>query len=144
MTDELGDAIGVGFSDAPGAGAIEGVGFVTGLGFGLGSEGEAGTSVGVGVGTGFVRCADAADVITVQVTIAKITRLTRSIFIFTFTLYPLPFALSPFIDRSPTAESNQLSAELKQSHTLAQLHISIHSPVGLIALPVLLSHRRVL
>ena len=94
MTDELGDAIGVGFSDAPGAGAIEGVGFVTGLGFGLGSEGEAGTSVGVGVGTGFVRCADAADVITVQVTIVRITRLTRSIFIFTITHYPLPITLS--------------------------------------------------
>ena len=94
MTDELGDAIGVDLGDAPGAGAI-GVEVVTGLGFGLGIEGEAGTVVGgVGIGTEFVRCADAADVIIVQVTIAKITRLTRSIFI--FPSYPFPFTPSPF------------------------------------------------
>ena len=66
--------------------------FVVGLGFRLGVEGEAGTVVGgVGIGTEFVRCADAADVIIVQVTIAKITCLTRSIFI--FPSYPFPFPL---------------------------------------------------
>lgn len=121
-TGELGDAIGVGFGNAPGAGVVEGVGVGAGLGFKLGVGFEAGTVAagGVGVTLEFVRWANAADVVIVQTESAMTHIFFLVMFdrqLLTFPLFPNHYSLitvhcSLFTtDRSPTAESNPLDVE---------------------------------